>query len=929
MSAQRIAGRYEIVRLLGEGPLGKAYEASDHRREGLRVTLKILRAEVLDEKALDRRRPDLELRLKALRHAGINPLEDVGETPLGLVFLASGYTEAENLRTLLARRGPLPDARVLALARGLLQALAAAHVAGLAHGDLHPGNVLLKSRAPSTPEDPFGTAVLLSDLAQLELVGATRPAVYAAYAAPELGAETHSTAVADVFATGKILLELATGRTDSDPALLTPTLGPLLARALAADPKDRYPDALAFLEALPKAPLPTETGAALATARGLLEASEGARAAAEKRLSDLERTHAHSLSTSFARLAQRDELLAELRQAVAMREEELAGARLGGPGAEEAELSSARDELAQRAQREEALRSELQSLRQAATARRVSPALAGVLIALALALPVVWWVGRASTTEAASPTDAALLEQTRAEELAREREDTQNQLAQKDAELQAAARELETWKGSEREWREATASLTAERDEARAATEAEKRAAQAREAELTEARGHLAASESALSRARDPNLNALDQLDRVLAALAESDGRAARARYTALTITHPDLEALPGLERLTAVALALVEAREATDVLQGVERLREADRALEAARAEDAVPALAQAQWVRQESNVRGERVTAAFAALEQQTAEAKASFSSRLETRWRTLLSESPDTDPREVLAIIDWFGDGRQAAFLGWFASYLRGAAERDGALELSELLRLRYLEAWGDALAARPELASLTSAREVLLFRYARAWKNSPATEDKPNLPVVFQTPEGERPESGWRAELALRSAVVDDGSTCPGGVGGRFLFRTQAELEGSPAVVWQLDEVVEAGAASWVVRRRFYREDGSFLSESKVHIERRGKQFFEEHRPGGPLFDAASERAQRGTFEPGPDVPPPSELVDPAEWLAFRKALAAAPAEVLRYEGSSGTIWYSPIWGVLAVEAPKSFRRELAYAAPVKP
>ena len=148
MSAQRIAGRYEIVRLLGEGPLGKAYEASDHRREGLRVTLKILRAEVLDERALDRRRPDLELRLKALRHAGINPLEDVGQTPLGLVFLASGYTEGENLRTLLARRGPLPDARVLAIARGLLQALAAAHVAGLAHGDLHPANVLLRSRAP-------------------------------------------------------------------------------------------------------------------------------------------------------------------------------------------------------------------------------------------------------------------------------------------------------------------------------------------------------------------------------------------------------------------------------------------------------------------------------------------------------------------------------------------------------------------------------------------------------------------------------------------------------------------------------------------------------------------------------------------------------------------------------------------------------------
>jgi hypothetical protein len=152
--------------------------------------------------------------------------------------------------------------------------------------------------------------------AQLELVGATRPALYAALRAPELGAEDALDGGGRPVRDGQDPARARHGRTDSDPALLTPTLGPLLARALAADPKERYPDALAFIEALPAAPLPTETGAALATARGLLDGLEGARAAAEKRLSD---TGAHATRTpsarAFARLAQRDELLAELRQA--------------------------------------------------------------------------------------------------------------------------------------------------------------------------------------------------------------------------------------------------------------------------------------------------------------------------------------------------------------------------------------------------------------------------------------------------------------------------------------------------------------------------------------------------------------------------------------------------------------------------------------
>ncbi len=898
MTSQRIAGRYEVVRLLGEGPLGKVYEVADHRREGRKATLKILRAELIDDGELDKRRAGLGLRLQDLRHPGINALAEVGKTPLGLVFLTSGYAEGENLRALLARRGPLPDARVLAIARGLLEALAAAHAARLPHGDLHPGNVLLKSRVQPTLEDPFGTSVLLLDHGQLGLVGAPRPPAFAPYAAPELAEGAAAGPAADVYAAGKILLELATGRTDADPRLLAPPLGPLLVRALDPRPAERFPDARAFLAALPPAQQPTDTGAALAAARAQLEASETRRAALEARAAELEQSQEHTLSTTFVRLAQRDAALAETRR-------ELMQARASI--ATDGEL---RAEVERRTSAEQDARRELEELKRKPPPK-TARVLAGTFALAAIAASLLWLKDRGGTAVAAGPEQAS------------------RELEQKDAQLAAAAAELETWKESERNLREATAKLTSERDAALAQAEAGAREIQAREALLSEARLNLSASETALSRARDPDLVALDQVDRVLAALAEGDGQAARARYQALTITHPELEALSGLDRLTAVALALDEAGRAEDVLKRCERLDEAETALVSARAEDGVPALARAPWILKESDARAGRIQGSLAELGQRSTEARAEFSAALEQRWQGLLAQSLDTEPREVLAIADWFGDGRLLPFLDRFAESLRGAAERGGSLELSELLHLRHLEEWGDAIAARPELAGHVGAREVQLFRYARAWRNGPATEDPPALPVVFQTAEGGTPKSGWRADLALRARLTSTASVWPGAVGSRFLYRSSAELEDTDAVTWQLDEVTEAAPAAWTLRRRFYREDGSFLSESTVKIERRGKRYVEEQRPGGPVFDVGSDRAQRVSFVPGPDVPPPEGLVDAEQWRAFRAELAKATPEALRYDSGGLTGWFSPEWGCLAVESPERFRRELAHAAPARP
>jgi serine/threonine-protein kinase len=902
MTAQRIAGRYEVVRLLGEGPLGKVYEVTDLRREGVPATLKIVRADATGDADLDRHLQDFEMRLKALQHAGINHLVDVGRTPLGLVYIASDYAAGENLRQLLARRGPLPDERVLAIARAILEPLVEAHALALPHGALHPGNVLLKSRVPATLEDPFGTAVVLLDHAQLELLRAARPASLAAYTAPEVQAGGPATPAADVFAVGRILQELASDRTDSDPELFAPPLQGLLARALAADPAQRFANAAEFLAALPAKPEPTDASAALAAARAQLDAAEAARAASEARVGELRQAHEHSLSTSFARLKQRDAALVEVRQALTAREAELAALR----------------------QEREAALAAPQAGRSTSPGMR---ALVGTLAAAVLLVSFLWWRERAATARAADSLLAG--EAGGAQMLAAERQAHKGELAAKEREVETALKELETWKDSERKLREANGTLTAERDTALAEALAAKRSAEAQGAELAEGRERLVAAEVALGRARDPELIALDQLDRVLAALEEGDGRAARARYQALSVTSPDLEALAGLDRLTSVALALDEAQEAEGLLAHIERMQEAARALTDAAGDKSIASLAQSGWVRRESNARSKRISGALEALKVQDQGARVELSRELDLRWKDLMRESPDVAPREVLAIADWFADGRLAAFVDRLAAHLHATAERGDALELSGLLAMQHLEAWGDALESHAELARTPSAREVQLFRYARVWKHAPATEDGPGHAVDFQEEGGDPPRGGWRADLFLRARLRDPGSAWPGAVGSRFLYRSYAEIEKADAVTWQLDEVVEIGPAHWVFKRRFYREDGSFLSEDDVRVERRGRRFLEETRPGGPLLDLASERAFRASFVPGEDFAPPAELVDPAAWRAFRDELREAEPEALRYESGELTSWYSPIYGCLAVESPESFRRELAFAAPLGP
>ena len=133
-------GPYEVVGPLGAGGMGEVFRARDGRL-GRDVAIKALPAAFAqDAERLARFEREARL-LASLNHpnvAGIHGVEEVE----GTRYLVLEFVDGETLEAHL-RRGPLPLAEVLDVARQVAAGVEAAHEAGVVHRDLKPGNVML------------------------------------------------------------------------------------------------------------------------------------------------------------------------------------------------------------------------------------------------------------------------------------------------------------------------------------------------------------------------------------------------------------------------------------------------------------------------------------------------------------------------------------------------------------------------------------------------------------------------------------------------------------------------------------------------------------------------------------------------------------------------------------------------------------------
>src|SRR5882724_12249470 len=137
-----IISHYRIVSRIGAGGMGEVYLAQDTSELGRNVALKIVPAEVAQNKDRLQRFTQEARTVSNLNHPNILTLYEFGQTD-SVTFIATEYIDGVTLREhLSSRRLKLID--VLDLAIQVVAALNAAHEAGVTHRDLKPENVMVR-----------------------------------------------------------------------------------------------------------------------------------------------------------------------------------------------------------------------------------------------------------------------------------------------------------------------------------------------------------------------------------------------------------------------------------------------------------------------------------------------------------------------------------------------------------------------------------------------------------------------------------------------------------------------------------------------------------------------------------------------------------------------------------------------------------------
>ena len=140
-----LAGRYEIVRRIGEGGMGAVYEAR-HTVIGKRVAVKVLLEKFLTKSDFVARLLQEARLASSIGHENIVDVTDFGTTDDGRSFVVMEFLDGEALAQLVMREAPLPVERSLRIARQVASALGAAHAKGIYHRDVKPENVYLVRR---------------------------------------------------------------------------------------------------------------------------------------------------------------------------------------------------------------------------------------------------------------------------------------------------------------------------------------------------------------------------------------------------------------------------------------------------------------------------------------------------------------------------------------------------------------------------------------------------------------------------------------------------------------------------------------------------------------------------------------------------------------------------------------------------------------
>lgn len=254
-----LEGTYQLERIIGRGGMGAVFMATDLKL-GRAVAVKALSAQLADADFVSRFEREARV-LGILTHPNIVTLHSVGRHQ-GVPFIVMSLIEGEPLRSYVDGLGGRLSARhMLPLAQQICSALTYIHSKGVIHRDLKPSNVMVSAAGHLTVFDLGIARPHDSNLTKTGVIFGTP-----GYMAPELiVGDKNLDGRLDLYALGVILFELLAGeppfkegvednllrahllKARPDICALRPDLpaelSKVLQKAMAVEPKDRYPDA--------------------------------------------------------------------------------------------------------------------------------------------------------------------------------------------------------------------------------------------------------------------------------------------------------------------------------------------------------------------------------------------------------------------------------------------------------------------------------------------------------------------------------------------------------------------------------------------------------------------------------------------------------------------------------------------------------------
>jgi serine/threonine protein kinase/tetratricopeptide (TPR) repeat protein len=201
-----LAGRYQILKMLGRGGMGAVYKARDTELDRV-VALKLIRPELAKNPEMLRRFKQELILARQVTHKNVIRIFDLGQAD-GIKFITMDFVEGQDLRGLLLEKGKFPPEQAARVMLQICRALEAAHSESVIHRDLKPQNIMVSPDGRVYVMD-FGIArsAYLPGMTQTgALIGTPE------YMSPEQARGEKLTERSDLFSLGVIFYELLTGK---------------------------------------------------------------------------------------------------------------------------------------------------------------------------------------------------------------------------------------------------------------------------------------------------------------------------------------------------------------------------------------------------------------------------------------------------------------------------------------------------------------------------------------------------------------------------------------------------------------------------------------------------------------------------------------------------------------------------------------------